>query len=184
MSYLLRSAIILSGLILILGSLAYFQPGLFSQLGVSFWDGPRQLQDYCREEKRSRTLEDLQKRMVERRAEMNRIVEALCREEFGLAEAANRIHALETERNLPPLRWGEPKEKWPELLYQCLIEQAAVDLAAEPEKAKRILPRLVKEAEDKYGVMQLELPLATEQNWGKANPGPVQPIGKARAVAD
>jgi hypothetical protein len=186
MIYLLRSAMILLVFGVILGSLAYFQPGFLSQVRLNFWDAPGQLQRYNREIRRSGNLAEFKKGQDERRAEIQKIVEAVCKEEFGLCEAARRVKALETERHLPPLTWGEPQEKWPELLYRSLLDQVADELGNQPEKAKRLLPQLAREMQDKFGLPQIALPspqILKEEKADNRGAFPIR-VEKVRPVAD
>ena len=172
MIYLMRYSVILFSLLALLGGVAYFQPDLLSRFGIP--DAPRQLQNYFREKNRSTHLKEHHRALDERRAKIDRIVRALCKEEIGLCEAARRVKALEKE-NLPPLMWVEiPKEKWPERLHVCLIELVAEELSEKPEKAARLLPRLEKEVQDKFGVsIRIELPKPERE---KAWRGPPLPL--------
>src|SRR5438552_6549743 len=152
MTALLLYSVILSGLLVILGALAFFQPGLLSQIRLAFWEGPGQVQDYARQTDAANQLMSFENRLKERRAKIHRIVRAVCDEEIGLGEATRRVLAIEREGNLPPLRLPElPKEEWREQLHLCLIEQVALELSAEPEKAAHLLPRLKKEIHDLFG---------------------------------
>ncbi|HMF16779.1 MAG TPA: hypothetical protein VKE98_06195 [Gemmataceae bacterium] len=175
MIYLLRYTMILLSILAVLGTVAYFQPDLLSRFGVP--DAPRQLQNYLREKNRSTHLKEHHRALDERRAKIGRIVQALCQEEIGLSEAARRVKALEKE-NLPPLIWAEiPPEKWPERLHVCLLELVADELSENPEKAARLLPRLEKEVQDKFGVsIRIELPEPEKSNLEKARAGPPVPL--------
>src|SRR5713101_3299706 len=88
MSYVLRFGAIVSLVGLFLCGLAYLKPDILADVRLNIWDGPRQLGHLNREKNRSRYIEALKRKIAVRRAEVHRILQALCREEIGLGEAA------------------------------------------------------------------------------------------------
>src|SRR5260370_25949825 len=146
MSYVLRFGTIVSLVGLFLCGLAYLKPDILADVSLNICDGPRQLGHLHREKNRSKYIEDLKRKIAVRRAEVHQILQALCREEIGLGEAAVRVKALETDENLPPLLGPlRPDETWKEKLNLWIVEGVRDELANDPEGAGRLLRRLERE---------------------------------------
>jgi len=171
MNAVLRYGTIISILAIIVGGLTYFQGDRLREVSPAFWDVPQHFQNFHRENNRWHRLDATLKSQDLRRAEIHKIVQAICKEEIGLGEAARRVKALETERHLPPLRWPlVPKEKWPEELYACLLEQVAFELSDDPAKAA-LVKRLEKEMKEQFPLARIELPPSIEPKVKKAGNG-------------
>src|ERR1700730_11408505 len=124
MNIVLRGFTIVSLLGLFLGWLVYLEPDILAKFKLNIWDGPRQLGNFNREKDRFNNLDDLKRKLAIRRGEFDRIVQAICKEEIGLVEAAVRVKALETVRKLPPLHWSlQPNETWEEKLHLWILER-------------------------------------------------------------
>lgn len=155
MSYVLRYALILQGSLMIFAGLAWFFPDFLPQVWSAFRDGPRLVRTCYNERDRSDELEHYNQKLIDRRAKASRIVKAICNEEIGVCEGVVRQDALEKDFHLPKLIFAHvPKSKWPELQHICLIELVADELRNDPDKAQKLLPKLLKEVQDKFGLAE------------------------------
>ena len=175
MNTVLRYGTIISILAIIVGGLTYFQGDRLREVSPAFWDVPQHFQNFHRENNRWHRLDATLKGQDLRRAEIHKIVQAICKEEIGLGEAARRVKALETERHLPPLRWpAVPQEKWPEQLYVCLLEHVAFELGDDAEKTA-LFQRLEKEMKEQFPSARIELPSSHGPKVRQAGNGVVVP---------
>ena len=175
MNAVLRYGTIISILAIIVGGVTYLQGERLRQISPAFWDMPQHLENYQREQNRWRHLDEFMKSQDLRRAEIRKIVQAICKEEIGRGEAARRVKALETEGHLPPLRWpAVPEEKWPEQLYVCLLEHVVFELGDDAEKTA-LFQRLEKEMKEQFPSARIELPSSHEPKARQAGNGVVVP---------